>query len=142
MGTSYEADVIAWATEQVALLRGGRLSEIDAAHIAEEIEDVAISVQRALASRMSVLIAHLLKWQRQPVRRGHSWETTIRTQRQAIARALRKTPSLRRMLDDADWLAEIWGDAVDKATKETALHYPEHWIWSVEQVLDLAFLPD
>ncbi|NCA90493.1 MAG: DUF29 family protein, partial [Gammaproteobacteria bacterium] len=29
MGTPYETDIIAWANEQAALLRAGKLSEID-----------------------------------------------------------------------------------------------------------------
>ena len=62
MNTRYEADVVAWAQEQAALLRAGRFSEIDIANIAEEIEDVGKSEKRELASRMAVLLAHLLKW--------------------------------------------------------------------------------
>ena len=34
----YEQDFYAWANEQAALLRAGRLSEADIEHIAEEIE--------------------------------------------------------------------------------------------------------
>ena len=34
----YNQDFFAWATEQAALLRDGRLSEADIDHIAEEIE--------------------------------------------------------------------------------------------------------
>jgi hypothetical protein len=41
MGTIYEQDVLAWAQEQAALLRSGKLSAIDSEHIAEEIDDVA-----------------------------------------------------------------------------------------------------
>jgi hypothetical protein len=32
MSTPYETDVIAWASEQAALLRAGRLAEIDIEH--------------------------------------------------------------------------------------------------------------
>ena len=38
MSEPYDKDVFAWASEQVSLLRSGRLSEIDVDHIAEEIE--------------------------------------------------------------------------------------------------------
>jgi len=61
MKTSYDSDVIAWAQEQVNLLRSGQFSLLDIEHIAEEIEDVGKSEQRELASRMAVLLAHLLK---------------------------------------------------------------------------------
>ena len=86
MGTPYEKDVVAWAYEQAALLRAGKLASIDIEHIAEEIEDVGKSEQREFASRMAILLAHLLKWQFQPERRTNSWTNTILTQRAAIER--------------------------------------------------------
>ncbi|MDQ3559327.1 MAG: DUF29 domain-containing protein, partial [Pseudomonadota bacterium] len=36
----YESDLYAWSREQAALLRAGRLGEIDAENIAEEVLDV------------------------------------------------------------------------------------------------------
>jgi hypothetical protein len=39
----YEADLVAWARDNAALLRSGRLTEIDAAHLAEELEDMGKS---------------------------------------------------------------------------------------------------
>jgi len=96
----YDRDIIAWAHEQARLLREGRLDRLDIEHIAEEIEDVGKSEQWELASRMSVLLAHLLKWQYQPDRCGSSWQRTIRDQRNAIVRRLRSTPSLARSLSN------------------------------------------
>jgi len=55
----YDRDIVAWAEEQAHLLRAGRLAELDIEHLAEEIEDLGKSEQRALASRLSVLLAHL-----------------------------------------------------------------------------------
>src|SRR5471032_3601365 len=100
--TRYEADVVAWANEQAAFLRSGKFSEIDFEKIAEEIEDVGKSEQRELASRMAVLIAHLLKWKYQPDRRGSSWRRTIEVQRERIELRLKKTPSLAPMLVDPE----------------------------------------
>lgn len=90
MSDLYETDVVAWAEEQAALLRSGQLSAIDASKIAEEIEDVGKNEQRALASRLAVLVAHLLKWKFQPELRSKSWQNTIREQRSAIARCVPK----------------------------------------------------
>jgi hypothetical protein len=145
MGTSYDEDVIAWANEQAALLRAGKLSAIDIEHIAEEIEDVGKSEQRELANRMAVLLSHLLKWEFQSERRGTSWEATIHTQRNSIERRIRKTPSLKASLNDPDWWADAWDDAVEAASKETGLSYttfPETCPWSMEQTLDPTFFPD
>ena len=36
---AYETDLHAWAMEQAALLRAGRLDAVDAANVAEELED-------------------------------------------------------------------------------------------------------
>ncbi|MCG1041765.1 DUF29 domain-containing protein [Mycetohabitans sp. B8] len=143
MGTSYDEDVIAWANEQAALLRAGKLSAIDIEHIAEEIEDVGKSEQRELANRMAVLLAHLLKWQYQPERRGSSWQATIREQRRAIEVVLRKTPSLKNSLNDPEWITGVWADAKSKAIEETGLDvFPEDYPWSMEKALDSTFFPD
>jgi len=46
MSISYEKDVVAWASEQAALLRAGKFSELDIEHIADEVEDVGRSEKR------------------------------------------------------------------------------------------------
>jgi hypothetical protein len=145
MGTSYEEDVVAWANEQAALLRSGKLSAIDIEHIAEEIEDVGKSEQRELANRLAVLLAHLLKWQFQPERRGSSWQITLRIQRTAIARRLTKTPSLRPMLADDEWVSDMWGDARLQAANEMQISVallPDACPWPMELALDGDFFPD
>jgi Domain of unknown function DUF29 len=140
---AYDTDVIAWANQQAQYLRQGRFELLDLENIAEEIEDVGKSEQRELEGRMAVLLAHLLKWQFQAGRRGSSWETTIRTQRNMIERRLRKTPSLKASLSDFDWWAGAWDDAVDTASKETGLNnFPEVCPWTREQVLSVDFFPE
>jgi len=142
MGTPYETDVVAWAHEQAALLRSGNLSAIDAVHIAEEIDDVAKAQRRELKNRMSVLLAHLLKWKFQPDHRGNSWVSTIRLQRDEIGDALDEMPRLKHAFDDERLLKAIWRNAVTMAQDETRLSFPGTWIWSIEQVLDKDFWPD
>ena len=143
MGNRYDGDLVAWAREQAMLLREGNWSALDIEHLAEEIEDVGRSEQRELRSRMSVLIAHLLKWQFQAALRGRSWLGTVQTQRARIAKKLKKMPSLRATLADADWFEEAWEDAVELAKKETGVpEFPGEPVWTVEQVLDPGFLPD
>ena len=143
MGTLYDTDIVAWATEQAALLRRREWSALDIANLAEEIEDVGKSEQRELASRVAVLLSHLLKWQHQPSLRGKSWSATIAVQRRAIARKLRKTPSLQPVFYDEEWLESAWDDAVKEAIAETGLHeFPAYPTWSPKQVLDPGFLPD
>jgi len=145
MGTRYEQDVVAWANEQAALLRAGKLSAIDVQHIAEEIEDVGKSEQRELASRMSVLLAHLLKWQFQPSRRSKSWQFTIRTQRKEVAYVLDEAPSLRSKFSDAAWLDIVWSKARSAASNETGLDldaFAESLPWPIDDVLSQEFHPE
>lgn len=144
MGTSYNADVIAWANEQAAMLRAGRLSDLDIEHLAEEIEDVGKSEQRELRSRMAVLLAHLLKWEYQPERRGASWEATIHAQRIGIKTAIRDTPSLKHALSNPEWWLVAWGDALSDAYRETGIDhhiFPEDCPWSEDQIADPDFFP-
>jgi hypothetical protein len=142
MKTSYETDVVAWANEQARLIRAGQFDQLDLAHIAEEIEDVGKSEQRELASRMAVLLSHLLKWQFQPAMRSKSWEVTIKHQRTALTKRLARTPSLQPMLTDPNWVEDMWGDAVEIATKETGLgDFPEACIWPMADVLRFDWLP-
>jgi len=144
MGVSYDADVVLWAEEQVALLRSGQFARLDIEHLADEIEDVGKSEKRELASRMAVLLAHLLKWRYQPERRGASWQATIAVQRRRVAVALRATPSLKTMLRDPDWAEEMWLAGVTKASDETGLGvetFPDVMPWTFDQVLDADFWP-
>ena len=79
--TQYDHDFYAWSTEQVGLLRAGRLAEADIEHIAEEIESIDRSEKRELVNRLAALLLHLLKWQFQPGLRGNSWRLSIEDQR-------------------------------------------------------------
>ncbi|CAK8715111.1 hypothetical protein LDFHOB_04385 [Candidatus Electronema aureum] len=81
------------------------------------------SEQRELASRMAVLLFHLLKWQYQPARQGASLLATIKTQRERVKRRLRQTPSLENCLKNPDLWADAWDGARDTAEKETGIAY-------------------
>lgn len=130
---AYESDVVAWANEQARLLRAGRFELLDIEHLAGEIEDVGKSEQRELANRMALLLAHLLKWQYQPERRGASWEKTIRAQRKEILYGLDESPSLRPKLHEARWLEVVWSRAIAIAVSETGLDcFPEACPWVME----------
>lgn len=140
---SYEEDIVAWANEQARLIRAGRFDLLDLEHLAEEIEDVGKSEQRELANRMAVLLAHLLKWKYQPERQGSSWQITIKNQRAGIERRLKKTPSLGWCMNDPEWLADAWGDAVQQAATETELSdFPEVCPWATQEILNTGWLPE
>jgi len=142
MATTYEHDIVAWAKEQAYLLRSGKLSALDIEHIAEEIEDVGKSEQRELASRIAVLLSHLLKWQYQSARQSSSWQRTIKEQRKAIARRLKNTPSLKVSVNDPEWLEDAWGDAISMTINETGMDcFPESCRWTIDNILAEDWLP-
>jgi hypothetical protein len=141
--TLYETDFYAWANEQAALLRSGKLSLADIENIAEEIESMGKTEKRELLSRLKVLLMHLLKWQFQPVGRSVSWQLTIKEQRREVVRHLADNPSLKGRL--AETMADAYGDAIIAAARETSLPedtFPTECPWSFEQITDPAFWPD
>ncbi len=144
MGTiAYEQDVIAWSREQARLLRDGQWANLDIEHLADEIEDVGKAESRELASRMAVLLGHLLKWALQPDRQGTSWRLTIAEQRDALRMRLKKTPSLKAEMRTAEFSADAWLDGWTLAQKEAGQDvFPRHRSWSFDQILNDDFWPD
>ena len=96
----YEEDLYAWSLEQAALLRARRADSLDWAHLAEEIEWMVGRDRRELKNRVRVILLRLLKWQRQPGRRGGNWRKSLRTQRRHIQDLLQESPSLRRLIPE------------------------------------------
>ena len=141
---SYETDFHAWAMHNARLLREGQLVKIDAEHIAEELEGMSASERRELLHRLQVLLAHLLKYQYQPERRGKSWLLTISHQRTAIERLLEQSPSLKALLH-AETLTRVYGKAVRDTVLETDLErhlFPVECPYRLEQILDEDWLPE
>ncbi|CAK0766895.1 DUF29 domain-containing protein [uncultured Gammaproteobacteria bacterium] len=138
----YEHDFFAWANEQAALLRAGKLDAADIEHIAEEIESMGRSEKRELVSRLTVLLLHLLKWQFQPDRRGASWEASIANTRDDLADHLADNPSLKAMLSEA--IISAYRRARRDAAAETGLPNPSFPLtcpWSFAQLMDENFWP-
>jgi hypothetical protein len=138
----YEEDLVAWALDNAALLRAGRLSEIDALSLAEELEDLGKSERRALGSHLRTLVTHLLEWQCQPERRGTSWRLSIRNARAEIRTILADSPSLVREVEPL--LAGTYELARDNASGETGLPeaaFPQGCPYAAEQCLSDDFWP-
>ncbi|MBN3770721.1 DUF29 domain-containing protein [Burkholderia sp. Se-20378] len=145
MAATYDNDIIAWATEQAALLRAGKFSELDIENIAGAIEDVGKAEQFEFAKQMAALLTFLLQWACQSASRGPNLQAVIGVQRKRLQRRLSKMPSLRPLLVDEDWIADMWGDARDAACKEAGIEYvifPEQCPWALARALDDTFWPD
>ena len=134
--TDYQSDVVAWAQEQAALLRAGQLDEIDAEHIAEEIEDVARAEIRDLAKRAAVLVRYIMEFNLAP---GVNREPAIRHYRASIARRLQRTPSLNEAIADPEFWLDVWDDAIlgilSEHPETDAAKLPATCPWSALQIL-------
>jgi hypothetical protein len=87
--------------EQAALMRAGRTTEIDAANIAEELDDVGNEQYDKLESALRIILLHLLKWDHQPERRSRSWRASIVVQRNHVQRVLKWNPGLKPHIGEA-----------------------------------------
>ncbi|TRW90039.1 DUF29 domain-containing protein [Candidatus Methylobacter oryzae] len=140
---SYEKDFYGWTQEQAALLRAGRLTELDIENLIEEVETMGRSEKRELESRLTVLLLHLLKWKYQDVRRGRSWELSIIEQRLKFEETLGENPGLKPQLGAI--LLKAYKYAVIQASRETHLSrsvFPTECPWTFEQITDDNFFPD
>ena len=115
----YEHDFVRWTEEQARAIREGRLDALDREHLAEEIESMGNEERREFASRLTVLIAHLLKQRIQPELSRASWARTVKVQRRDIGRLIATSPSLKAHLDATP--ADVWQDAIDDASDETGI---------------------
>ncbi len=141
--TLYERDFYAWANEQAAFLRAGKLDCADIDNIAEEIESMGRSEKRELVSRLTVLLLHLLQWQYQPERRGKSWRITIEQQRGDIDEHIADNPSLKPLVGSA--IASAYRKARLEAERETDLDrdaFPAACPFTFEQMMDEAYWPE
>jgi hypothetical protein len=98
--------------------------------------------RRELLHRLSILMAHLLKWKVQPDRRSRSWELTIRVQRKDLSKLLSENPSLRPYLEKNP--AEAYEDAAVEAMTETGRpesDFSSTCPFTLDVILDPDFLP-
>ncbi|MFO1430668.1 MAG: DUF29 domain-containing protein [Candidatus Competibacteraceae bacterium] len=141
----YEQDPHAWALHNATLLRQGRLAEIDAEHLAEELEDMGANKKRAIARHLMRLLQHLLKYKMQPQLRSKSWQLTIRNQREDLRELLEESPSLVHTLHDPERLRRAYARAVSEASIETGIDesvFPHECPFTVEQALKPDFWPE
>ncbi len=138
----YDRDFYAWTQEQAALLREGRVANLDLPNVLEEIETLGRKEIAELRSRFTVLAHHLLKELYQPEKSGRSWRTTILNQRIEIARHMKDNPSLKSKADAV--FAEACADARDLAASDTGLPlatFPAAPPFDLDQALRRDWLP-
>ncbi len=123
-------------------MRQRSFGEIDADQIAEELESMGKRERRELISRLTILIAHLLKWQYQPARRTKIWRNTLAVQRSELSDLLEDSPSLRYELEQV--IDRAYERAMLIAEDETGLEaaiFPQECPYALEEIIDPQFLP-
>ncbi len=131
----YETDFYLWTQQQAALLRQGQFSELDTAHLVEEIEDMGASNRHSLGSYLEFVLLYLLKWRYQPERRDNSWKSSIRKGRNAMERLFEESPSLKPRL--STMVTAEYRRARIEAADETGLPLaasPEQCPFTIEQI--------
>lgn len=135
----YEADETAWLEAMAELIQQGRWDDLDYAHLGEYLGDMARRDRREVKSRLTTLLAHVLKWVRQPDHRSRSWRGTIIEQRQELADLVARGV-LRNHAEAV--LAEAYGEAVERAVAETGVaaeSLPDQCPYTLEQLLSPDF---
>ncbi len=146
---AYERDYHAWLTAQVRAVRQGRVYDLDAPNLAEELEDMGHSAKKALRSQLVRLMAHLLKWSVQKDLRernpsaANRWLASIRNARAEIRDDLAESPSLKRYLPTI--FSKAYSAAINSAVEDSGLAdsaFPAQCPWPLDDVLKDNFLPD
>ncbi|TVQ06992.1 MAG: DUF29 domain-containing protein [Leptolyngbya sp. DLM2.Bin27] len=138
----YSTDFSDWTRQTAQLLREHRWHEIDLANLIDEVEDLGKSERRAIASQLTRLLLHLLKWQYQPQRRPDSWLDSITDARTQIDLAIQDSPSLRSY--PAEQLEDCYCRARRQAATQTKLDistFPETCQYLLDLVLLDGWLP-
>lgn len=132
----YGTDFYDWTQDTADRLRRRDFAQIDVSALVEEVEDLGKRQKSALQSRLAILIAHLLKWDCQPLKRSRSWQATMELQRSRIGKLLKESPSLRPFLSEI--LADAYDDAILLAIRDTNLErsaFPPACPYTLEQIL-------
>ncbi len=131
----YEADETAWLEAMAELIRHRKFDGLDYTHLEEYLSDMARRDRQEVESRLTVLLAHLLKWEHQPERRSASWRATILTQRLELRRHCRRGV-LRNHAEGV--LGEVYLDAARVAALEMEVpvsRLPSACPYTLEQLL-------
>lgn len=140
----YEQDLARWGTQTAALLREGKLGEVDLAAVAEELESFGRNDAHRLWHHLRELLVWFLAWNYAPAQRLQHprWYVRIVNERVEIEIILKTSPSLTpTVVED---LAETYTHARKVASEEIGLPpetFPKTCPWTAAQVVRGSFWP-
>ncbi|MDM9586203.1 MULTISPECIES: DUF29 domain-containing protein [unclassified Nostoc] len=140
----YEIDDHLWLEETIKLLKANHLEKLDLENLIEELENLGRRDKAKVASLLEQIIRHLLLlqyWAQESQYNSGHWKAEIRSFRNQLKRNL--TTNLYQYLQNE--LASIYDDAlgyvIDK-TEGKLDNLPQHCIYTLEQLLDINYLPE
>ena len=139
----YDRDFYLWVEQQAALLREGRLDELDVTNLLEEIESMGRKDKKAIQNNLVMVLTHLLKYQFQPDQRSSGWRGSIVEHRRRLRYDFKESPRLRGHASEV--FTEAYEDAREQASAESGLPpraFPKSSPYTLEQTLDPDYLPD
>ena len=116
----YEEDFLLWSEDTAAKLKARDFENLDFENLIEEVESLGISQRKELLSRLTVILAHILKriYVNLPYD-YNGWERTMSTQRLHLRVLLKKVPSLKTHWDSS------FEDAWEIALQTVQADYPK-----------------
>ena len=138
-GDLYERDFYLWAERQAALLRAGRLGDLDLDNLVLEVEGLADSRRSAVLNNARIVLEHLLKLEHSPAREPRNeWRRSVREHRRRLQTDL--TPRLERILQNelpqqyAMARADAAGSMRDHGEEAAADGLPETCPYDLERI--------
>jgi hypothetical protein len=142
VSSSHGDDWAAWLETQARLLRQHNFNAVDTENLAEELDSLARSDQRAFKSQIRRLLIHLLKCLTQPKKRNKSWDNSIGTARDELESIIDENPSF----ENRYWAAvqQEYSRARRAAAREmkVSVHaLPDECPFTVDELRDPDFFP-
>ncbi len=140
----YEIDDHLWLEETIKLLKANHLEELDLENLIEELENLGRRDKAKVASLLEQIIRHLLLlqyWTEEAQYNSGHWKAEIRSFKNQLKRNL--TTNLYQYLENE--LASIYDDALGYVIEKTEGkldNLPEYCTYSLEQLLDINYLPE
>ena len=127
----YETDFVAWTEAQAKALRLSRPTGLDWHHMAEEIEDLGKSDQRACESLLEQIVLHLLKIELGLNRDAdRHWRSEVRAFRRSLFKRL--TPTIERRVRPvlAAIVDRALADLIEDGLVSAGTAVPSGYDWS------------
>ena len=132
----YEEDETAWLELTADLIAKKRFEDVDQPALVEYLTDMAIRDRREVASRLTRLIQHVLKYDYQPSKRTKSWGRSILAPQDEL-HAIFSSRTLRQHAKQV--MRHCYNRALKLASFDTGLpksEFPTECPYTLEQLLE------